>query len=227
MKQNIDEMKKAWEAALDSDVIRAAARDWDGYSSEAQAVIETEVRKRGLSKEVFLAQRERPRVKITTDVTENIRRLSESSTFFFKFIFPVVWSSLFGAGTIGLFLENQPEKVGFLVAFILSSMFIWFVGYDLKKVSVEGECIVISNYFRTCRIPLSEIYSVCENRIINPKLIWITFKSETAFGKRIKFTPVDSFGDWFSYFGRKHSVVKYIENLIERTDASGGGHLNE
>lgn len=60
MDQSIDELKKAWETAIEPDVIRAATRDWYEYSSEAQKVIEAEILKRGLSEEVLLIQGEWP-----------------------------------------------------------------------------------------------------------------------------------------------------------------------
>jgi hypothetical protein len=219
MNQNIDEIKTAWGKALDSDVIRAATRDWYEYSLEVQEVIESEVGKRGLSDQVSVILQKQPRVKRAEIFNLDKRELSSSWTFFDKVIFPIFWSGLFGAGTACLFLQNQPEAPGFLVALIIGSLFIWFSGYDLKKVSVDGDEIIISNYLKTCRVPMSEIVAVTENRMINPKLIWIYFKHRTPLGQRIKFTPVNSFGDRF-LFGRKHAVVKYLESRIETIEVT-------
>ena len=219
MDQKYDEIKTAWEKTLDSNVIRAATRDWYEYSPEVQEVIEAEVNKRGLSDQVSVILQKQPRAKRAEKFNLDKRELSSVVTFIIKFIFPMFWSGLFGCGTVCMFLQNKPEAPGFLVGLIIGSLFIGFVGHDLKKVSVDGDEILISNYLKTCRVPISEIVAVIENRMVSPKLIWIYFKHRTPFGQRIKFTPVDSFGDQF-LFGRKHSVVKYLESRIETIEAT-------
>lgn len=53
MKIDINELSEAWKQAIDSDVIKAATKDWDEYSSSVQALIEAEAKKRGLLKKII------------------------------------------------------------------------------------------------------------------------------------------------------------------------------
>jgi F0F1-type ATP synthase assembly protein I len=48
MNRDINELKESWSRAIDSDVIKAATKDWREYSPEAQVIIECEARNRGL-----------------------------------------------------------------------------------------------------------------------------------------------------------------------------------
>jgi ribosomal protein S27AE len=69
MERDINELKEAWKRAADSDVIRAATEDWEGYSPQTHPIIETEARNRGLWEEV-LALRETPDLKHSTEFAE-------------------------------------------------------------------------------------------------------------------------------------------------------------
>jgi hypothetical protein len=61
--------------------------------------------------------------------------------------------------------------------------------YAYKKVELEGDDLVISNFGREVRVPLTEIRNVSGgNRGRGP--IRIDFRNETAFGLSIRFLPV-------------------------------------
>ncbi|MCX5633325.1 MAG: hypothetical protein NTW93_06610 [Phycisphaerae bacterium] len=59
MGSDINELKEAWNRATDSDVIKAATKDWGEYSPDAQIIIETEARNRGLLEEVLALRGEK------------------------------------------------------------------------------------------------------------------------------------------------------------------------
>jgi hypothetical protein len=135
----------------------------------------------------------------------------------------MVWTILFGIGTVCEFQENSPRGSSFLVVFFVGEIFLWLMGGNLKRVFIDGDQIVISNYFKTCRIPISQINSVSENILFAPKIIYITFNVKTIFGQKIKFIPRGSPVDMLSYFGGTHSIVKYMEKCIaDNTDKKKG-----
>jgi hypothetical protein len=135
-----------------------------------------------------------------------------------KFVFPTVWISLFGLGTIGLFLgvfhdrdnaaATEWMKWQFLAMWIVGSGFIWWGCARLKKVRTDGSAIYVSNYLKEVRIPLEAIRSVTENRWINIHPVTIHFRYVTPFGNRIVFMPTVRFFSW-----RSHPVVSELREL--------------
>jgi len=142
------------------------------------------------------------------------KRLSMFGTFFFKVMFPAIWIGGFGHGTLLGWQSDAEEKYVFLVAWIIGSTIILLATASLKCVKIEDADLVISNYIKTIRVPLSQIHSVSENYFVSPKLVWITFKAPTVFGDKIKFSPVISLRDWFCAF-HSHSIVKELRELSE------------
>jgi hypothetical protein len=146
------------------------------------------------------------------------RTISSAHTFWMKFVFPIIWISLFGLGTLGLFLgafrgrdNNPPEawlKWQFLAMWILGSVFIWWVCARLKKVCIDGDAIYVSNYFKELRISLDTIRDVSENRWINIHPVTIHFRTATPFSDRVVFMPTMRFFGW-----RTHPVVGELRKL--------------
>jgi hypothetical protein len=146
------------------------------------------------------------------------RTLSSAQTFWMKFVFPTVWISLFGMGTLGLFLGEfhgrndapPPEwmKWQFLAIWLIGTSFILWGCCRLKKVRIEPAAIYVSNYFKEVRIPFDVIRDVTENRWINIHPITIHFRSPTPFGESIVFMPTIRFFSWCS-----HPVVTELRDL--------------
>jgi len=148
----------------------------------------------------------------------NERTLSSAQTFLVKFVFPTIWISMFGLGTLGLFLgvfrdcgdAAPPDwmRWQFLAIWIVGSAFIWWGCARLKRVRTDGSAIYVSNYFREVRIPLDAIRDVTENRWINIHPVTIHFRHDTPFGGRIVFMPTVRFFGW-----RSHPVVSELREL--------------
>jgi len=148
----------------------------------------------------------------------NERTLSSAWTFWQKFVFPTLWISMFGFGSLGLFLgvfhdgdDAAPPgwmKWLFLAVWIIGSIFIGWGCGRLKKVRTDGSAILISNYFKEVRIPLDAVRDVTENRWINIHPVTIHFRHPTPFGDRIVFMPAVRFFGW-----RPHPVVSELREL--------------
>ena len=148
----------------------------------------------------------------------NGRTLSSAQTFWMKFLFPTIWISGWGLGTLALFLgafrgpDNTPAppemKWGFLAGWVAGITFMYWACARLKRVRVEDSAIFVSNYLKEIRIPFDAIAAVTENRWINTHPITIHLRSATEFGDRIIFMPKIRIFGW-----RSHPVVTELREM--------------
>ena len=146
------------------------------------------------------------------------RTISSAQTFWMKFVFPTIWISMFGLGTLGQFLgtfrgpDNTPAppdmKWGFLAAWVVGTIVIYWTCASLKRVRVEDSAIFVSNYLKEIRIPSDAIAAVTENRWINIHPVTIHLRSATEFGDRITFMPKIRIFGW-----RRDPVVAELQKL--------------
>ena len=108
-----------------------------------------------------------------------------------------------------MILQKIPEWPTSLIATILGGIFLWWCCMRLKKVYIEKDELVISNYFKTIRVPLKEVQDVKENRFISPRHAWIYFKTESEFGDKIMFMPPLRFLLLFA-----HPTVEELQKMI-------------
>ncbi len=137
------------------------------------------------------------------------KKISSKLTIIYKFIFTILWIGGFGAGALIGLVNEEKDKWQFLILWFLGSFFLWWFCARLKKVEIENDYLIISNYFRTIKVPISEIENISENIFINPHHIWIRFKNPTEFGRKIIFMPTI-----VSIFSA-HPIVKELKHLSE------------
>jgi hypothetical protein len=128
-----------------------------------------------------------------------IRNLSSAWTFCSKFVFPAIWISGFGLGSIPLWFDGLHDinnampppqiKYVFLGVWVFGSVFILWANAGLKRVGMDERQLHISNYFREVCIPFSAIIDVKQNRWINSRPITIYFRDATEFGDKATFMP--------------------------------------
>ena len=141
--------------------------------------------------------------------------LSSAQTFWMKVVVPVLWIGGFAVGTTAMFLASQwlhdsaghppPSEMKWIFLFVTlaGSAYIYWYCVRLKRVSIEGSSLVISNYLKEIVVPLRELESVSENRWINIHPVTLSFRRETDFGRRVMFMPCLR---WFSFLS-SHPVV--------------------
>jgi hypothetical protein len=144
----------------------------------------------------------------------DVRSLSSTQTFIAKWLFPALWISGFGFGTLVMWLRPKPigsedPRLQFLVAWIIGTLFLLLGPARLKRVRVDATYIYISNYLRVATIPLANIRDVTENRLLNWHPVRVHFGQPTPFGTSIVFMPRHQ---WFSLW-RSHPVVAELKNL--------------
>jgi hypothetical protein len=118
-----------------------------------------------------------------------MRQISSSLTFFEKYVFIIVWSSIFGVGAISMLISNHKDKWVFISAWVLGTIVIYFWTGKIKKVEFDGEKFIISNFLKKEVILASNVKSVSGTFFISPELVRIELKEESSFGKIISFIP--------------------------------------
>jgi hypothetical protein len=146
------------------------------------------------------------------------RRLSSRWTLFYKFVFPTLWSSGFGLGTLLLFvgpstLHPDPPphlKWVFLAVWsvVTASMLRWLA--PLKRVTLEGDHLVVSNFSREEAIPLRDIESVQGSVLTSPERVSLRLWRRSVFGDTIVFLPRARLFPGFN----RHPVVFELRALI-------------
>lgn len=88
--------------------------------------------------------------------------------------------------------NDGPSKfLGICVFWLIGgALFFWKFG-RLKRVSIEGEQLYVSNYLKEIQLKTNEIEDIREANfwINSPRKIIISLKSRSDFGKVIEFTP--------------------------------------
>jgi hypothetical protein len=132
-----------------------------------------------------------------------------------KFIFPGIWISIFGLGTLSLWTTaraNVPPELPwiFLAAWMGGGAFLLGACASLKRVRLDRDTLYISNFRQEIAVPLRDVDSVTENRWINIHPVTIVFRHTTELGDRITFMPPSrAFALWSS-----HPVVEELRSAV-------------
>ena len=146
------------------------------------------------------------------------RVISSAQTFASKFILPLGLILVFLILAIGFALRGAAfmpviypllGSLGFIVYRYLGR---------LKKVTVENEGLVISNYLREVRVPWRSITQVSGSRWINTRQVTIDFDRDIGFGTSIVFMPKAR----FLWPGQEHPIAQELRDL-----ARSNGHFAE
>lgn len=145
-------------------------------------------------------------------------RLSSLWTFFYRVIFPATWIAGFGAGTLALWFsddaaspETHETKLPFLAMWVIGSFFILWFARRLRTVWVEGDHLVVANFFKEERVPLILVQEVDETRFWNPKMIKVRLLPRPDLPAQVVFMAPLAFQIPFGV----HPVVKRLRSLIQ------------
>lgn len=149
-----------------------------------------------------------------------MRELTSKLTFFYKIALPILWIGMVLGFTT--FMMASPESwdrhgtrsfIG--LAIVGGIAFLTWGLTSLKWVSLDGDEIVISGYFKTIRVPVSNLKRVTA-RSWPPEIVWLHFRKPTRFGATIAFIPIVRF---FGGFGA-HPLMRELNALISEYEPS-------
>ena len=142
-----------------------------------------------------------------------MKELSSSFTFFYKYIFILIWIVGFGLGAQEVLLAGpeDPRWVQYMVIWAAIAIFIFFSSGNVKKVSLVNGKIQVSNFLRLEEISVSEIESIDGSSYLSPRLIWFNLKTESGFGSKITFIPVFRRGKGIGKHPLIHELAKELD----------------
>ena len=100
--------------------------------------------------------------------------------------------------------------IGFIFVWLIGSIFLLWFALRLKFVSLDEEYLYVRNFSKEIQVPLSQVESVDESFLSNPKQITLLLSSPSEFGSKIVFVPPQQ---WFGQM-RKHPLVSELRQKI-------------
>jgi hypothetical protein len=136
-----------------------------------------------------------------------MRRLSSSTTFFYKRIFPLLWVG-FVLIVSGLQLwavqharpnvsSQPPFPLLLLPLFMVGVMFLLYrkLLHDLlDEVWLDGDWLVVKNRGEQIRVALRDVMNVNATTMTNPRRITLMLRTDSRFGRNLTFTPASPRG---------------------------------
>jgi hypothetical protein len=159
-----------------------------------------------------------------------MRRLSSSSTYFYKRVFPILWFGFLLTflavalwGTQQATTSVQPEQT---VPFLLAPVFMAGVGFFIYRqlihdlvdeVWLDGDWLVVKNRDEQRRVALSDVMNVNASTMTNPRRITVMLRTDSRFGRNLTFIPASPHG-----FMSAFKLDPIAAELIKRVDALRG-----
>lgn len=128
-----------------------------------------------------------------------------------------MWIGGFGFGTLMMLLapdsfagdDVRAIRGDFVTILAVGSALIYWSCIRVKRVSVDSDSFLISNYHEEIRVPLRDVERVSASLLMHPELIWLHFRRPTRFGSRIVFiAPMRLFA-----LGR-HPLAQELNSLV-------------
>jgi hypothetical protein len=159
-----------------------------------------------------------------------MRRLSSSSTYFYKRIFPILWfgfllvflaMALWGPRLDGTSVQSRQ-----IVPFLLMPVFLAGVGFfifrkliqDLvDEVWLDGDWLVVKNRDEQRRVALSDVMNVNASTMTNPRRVTLMLRTDSRYGRNLTFIPASPRG-----FLSAFQPDPIATELIERVDVLRG-----
>jgi len=153
-----------------------------------------------------------------------MNRISSQTTWFSKYVFPVIWFSFVGFFLLTILFTNKSQGgPPFLVMIgpILMGVFGYFMMkkmvWDLAdEVFDDGDSLLVRVGSEQQRIPLASIINVSYAYMMNPARVTLTLRGSGQFGHEISFAARTS---WVP-FVRRPEIVDLIRRVDEARQAA-------
>jgi hypothetical protein len=120
-----------------------------------------------------------------------VRRISSSTTFFYKRIFPILWFGILGVTLLVALkdgAEGLPSVLLPLGMMAFGYLIMRLLIFDmLDQVLDDGDALVLKNGGKEERIALSDIDSVSYSTFVSPPRVVLALRRPTIFGDKVAF----------------------------------------
>lgn len=156
-----------------------------------------------------------------------MRRLSSSSTVFYKRVFPLLWVALIVL--FGAMMWLLPTRAGQPIwpqLLPLPCMFgVGFLVYRkliadlLDEVWLDGDNLLLKNRRQQRRVALRDVMNINASTMTNPRRITVMLRTSSHFGRDLSFIPASTRG-LFSAFKPDPIATELIERVDSLQSAS-------
>ena len=143
-----------------------------------------------------------------------MKELSSPLTFFYKYVVIFVWFAGFGYGLREVLFTAPAYDARwfqYLAIWLGITIFMYFTTGTIKRVAIDGDTLIVSNFLTSDRIELSRIKTIDGSTFLSPKLVWFTLNGTSAFGSRITFLPKRRMQSGFG----KHPIVQELTKELQ------------
>lgn len=145
-------------------------------------------------------------------------RLSSSSTSWYRTGLPLLWLAGFTTASITLQFSAEASnetKLAFPIATVAGFGLFAFLAFPLKHVTLEGDHLLIEGRKHKVLVPLRDVQRVSEWSAVKPEMISIYLKTNSLFGRTIRFTPEFRFVQFSA-----HPVVSVLREAVKKANKS-------
>jgi hypothetical protein len=121
-----------------------------------------------------------------------MQRISSRMTFWYKRVFPIIFSGFVLAFMIVPIALGHAPPLDFLIIPLIMLVFVFFIMkkliFDLvDEVWDGGDVLIVRNSNQEDRIPLSSIMNVSYSPWINPPRVTLSLRTPSSFGDKVVF----------------------------------------
>lgn len=128
-------------------------------------------------------------------------RISSSLTLVLSIFIPVFWFVFFGSLCL-FFVFQDPEdlpfsnpipfKIGFVCFYLFFGFWIYYLLFQLRRIELDDANLYITNYFKTIKVPLTQVESISILSVIGIKRVKIKLSFKSSLGTKIRFICDDA-----------------------------------
>jgi len=141
------------------------------------------------------------------------RVISSAQTFIVKFILPFL---IVGMMAFGVALGGRAIWPFIFPLMVVVAVSTYWYYVRIKKVSVDADGLVVSNFLREIRVPWRDIVAVSGSRWVSTRQITITLDRDLGFGTSIIFMPKTR----ILWPGQEHPAAQELRDLIRENISS-------
>ena len=150
-----------------------------------------------------------------------MRRISSQWTFFYKFIFPLIWFGLIIVFLIVAVVVPTRSGQALPIPALIVPIIMGVIGYSLMKKMIfdladevwdDGKALVVKKSGQEERIALSDIKNVNYSTMTSPPRVVLSLRRPSVFGDQVAFCAPIRFIPF--------ATSPIIDDLIERIDVA-------
>ena len=111
-----------------------------------------------------------------SDMSKPVERVVSSRlTVFVKFGVPLIWIGV-GIRMVVMFVQESSFNLSLVSVWTFGALFYYYLCGVLKYVAIRDDKLVVSNYFKSIEVSLSEIHDAWDSWLTKHCYIWLRMR---------------------------------------------------